>query len=284
MSYDALLWELRHIFRVRGTVEYDYALLDDSLREVTGLQFDTLSELRINQKIVQRTRLRPYPGVTEGLELLRLAEIPVVCLSDSHRTDLVYRLSHTGLLPHFHTVYCRPEYPLPPAIAYMRSKHAENEVGVVGPAKIQTLPMDQRKPDPKIMTSICADFDVDPRDVVLLGDNLLKDVALARASKVFDCWARYGFETVAKHNLRVLLQLTDWPPEAVDAFLEAKPESTHVYPSKTFDSFDVFVGWVLSEWRTSSPKPDYIPAPAHEQPSFDVLLQNYFPFDTMLPT
>jgi phosphoglycolate phosphatase len=69
--------------------------------------------------------------------------------------------------------------------------------------KVVELPRELEKPNPEGVQRICADFGVEPREILVVGDSLKKDVAVAKALGAVDCWAEYGTYVSAEYRERL---------------------------------------------------------------------------------
>jgi phosphoglycolate phosphatase len=65
------------------------------------------------------------------------------------------------------------------------------------------LPRDFEKPNPQGALQICRDFGVDPKQVLVIGDSLHKDIAVARKIGAVDCWAEYGTYVSTEYRERL---------------------------------------------------------------------------------
>ena len=54
------------------------------------------------------------------------------------------------------------------------------------------LPRHYEKPNPLGLQQICRTYSVEPSQVLVIGDSLKKDIAVARELGATDCWAEYG--------------------------------------------------------------------------------------------
>ena len=107
----------------------------------------------------QRTRL--YPGVLEGLERFRAMRLRRACVTNKAARFTVPLLARMGLAPYF-------------------------ELVVSG----DTLA--RKKPDPLPLTHICAEFELAPATVLLIGDSA-NDAQAARAAGCPVLCVSYGY-------------------------------------------------------------------------------------------
>jgi len=100
----------------------------------------------------------PYPGVREGLELL--SEMPMVVLTNKPERISKLILEGLGLASYFRHVYGGNTF-------------------------------ERKKPDPIGVETILRDFELGPRDVMIVGDSEV-DVQTARNSGTWACGVTYG--------------------------------------------------------------------------------------------
>lgn len=141
---------------VRRTLEASYgqapdeALFERAL-ELQGAHYDVTNGLNT----------RPYPGVVEGLDLLRAAGLPMACVTNKAARFTLPLLDKTGLAPYFQQVI--PGDSLP-----------------------------RKKPDPLPLTHAAQEFGVAPADLLMIGDSL-NDVLAARAAGCPVICVDYGY-------------------------------------------------------------------------------------------
>jgi len=104
---------------------------------------------------------RPFPGVIEGLDLLRAAGFPMACVTNKAGQFTLPLLDKTGLTPYFQQIL--PGDSLP-----------------------------RKKPDPLPLTHAAAEFGVAPSDLLMIGDSL-NDVQAARAAGCPMICVDYGY-------------------------------------------------------------------------------------------
>lgn len=104
---------------------------------------------------------RPYPGVVDGLDLLKRAGYRLACITNKAERFTLPLLRDTGLLDYF-------------------------ELVVAG----DTLP--RKKPDPLPLLYACEKFGVAPNQMLLIGDSL-NDTQAARAAGCYVFCVPYGY-------------------------------------------------------------------------------------------
>src|SRR5262249_4810170 len=80
-----------------------------------------------------------------------------------------------------------------------RDERGEYKAG----CEVVELPREYEKPDVRGVQQICERFGVDPKDTLVVGDSLKKDVALAKKIGAMDAWAEYGTYVPAEYLERL---------------------------------------------------------------------------------
>ena len=94
-----------------------------------------------------------------------------------------------------------------------------------------------------VLESIIKNLNLTKADCVYVGDNLVKDVAMAVDCGVEDVWAKYG-QAHKRAEYKLLQDVTHWTREEVEREQKIK-EREHVHPTHTLNSgfselFDLF--------------------------------------------
>lgn len=192
---------LKAVYTKYESNEYPFALQESQLfKEFPDFgSFDKLviEPARMSFAEARKKYLRPYKGVVETLEALKAQGIPVVALTDAPRNPAEQRLKKMKLDQHLVALYALPGFHFP--------KNEEGEA-LVAPDILQRqergeykplcdvveLPRDAEKPSRQGLDAICAKYQVPARDVLVIGDSIKKDIAMAQSAGAVDCWAEYG--------------------------------------------------------------------------------------------
>ncbi len=238
---------LSAVFRKHGTVEYRYFLTE--LATANGLQLAAGEVARVDTAVQSRGRraLVPYPGVRSGLRELRDAGVVIVCISDSTRYHLLSRLDQAGLAQYFSATYTSPDYEIPYRFREARSNDMKSLLNKYPHLHVRNLPAGVRKPSPKVLETVLSDMGRHAEECVMLGDNLRKDIVMAKAGSVFDCWAEYGLPR-ASTDVELLVSVTDWTAADVERFYANRPERCGIVPSFSAMNFGEFIYLVLNRW------------------------------------
>jgi phosphoglycolate phosphatase len=140
-----------------------------------------------------------FDGIPDALERLRRAGTRVVAYTESPGSFTGHRLGLLGL-DAFDALYAREEEPC--------------WSGEAAHLRCETIPVARGalKPDPRVLRGIASDARIPLDRVLFVGDNLCKDVAMARAAGARAAWARYGTARDAEADA-LLARLCHWTPE-----------------------------------------------------------------------
>ena len=166
--------------------------------------------------------LRPFPGVLQTLAAIKELGIKVVALSDApeHMAMARNRQLFNGLMDAVYalenTEPSESEIFHPNAIEFGRARISQLRLEAVDAVTpLRSLPKSFEKPNPGGVDQILADFDVAAEDVLLIGDNLLKDGLAASARSIRYIWAHYGVHLPAEYDQLVNGLLRPSTPDAV---------------------------------------------------------------------
>jgi len=192
---------LKAVYAKYESNEYPFALQESSLfadfPEFGSFDKLVIEPARIAVAGARRKYLRPYKNVVETLEQLKERKIPVVALTDAPRNPAEQRIRHMQLDQLLTAVYTLPGFTFPAGpdgealvAPDILQKEVRGEYRAACP--VIELPRDHEKPNPRGLLQICRTYAVDPRDVLVVGDSVKKDVGVAREVGAVDCWAEYG--------------------------------------------------------------------------------------------
>ncbi|MCI0573849.1 MAG: HAD family hydrolase, partial [Myxococcaceae bacterium] len=192
---------LKEVYARYESNEYPFALQESSLYkdfpDFGSFDHLVIAPAREAFANARRKYLRPFPHVLETLRALKEREVPVVALTDAPRNPAEARVRRLGLEPLLARLYALPGFHFPESSAgevlvspSIRDRDARGEYRSELP--VVELPRDWEKPDPRGLLRICSDFGVTPDAVLVVGDSLRKDIAVARQVGALDAWAEYG--------------------------------------------------------------------------------------------
>ena len=120
-----------------------------------------LDSYQRHYEVVNGTHASLYPGVVEGLQAMRDKGLRLACVTNKPLVFALALLEKAGLRDYFELVYGGDSFP-------------------------------RKKPDPMPLLAVCADFELEPAQVVAIGDSS-NDAQAARAAgcRVFN--VPYGY-------------------------------------------------------------------------------------------
>ena len=187
---------LKAVYTHYESNEYPFAIQESGLYKPYEADFDSFDALVVGPareafRASREKYLRPYPGVRETLDALRAARVKVIGLTDAPRNAAELRLKYLKLDGHFDALYTLPGWPLPENVdPEIRRKEEAGHYRSRTP--VVELPREAEKPSPEGLRRILADLRLDPGEVLYVGDNVKKDMPVARACGTTGVWAEYG--------------------------------------------------------------------------------------------
>jgi phosphoglycolate phosphatase len=192
---------LKEVYTKYESNEYPYALQESSLfREFPEFSsFDKLiiEPARIAFSEARRKYLKPYKSVVETLAALKERRIVVVALTDAPRNPAEQRVKRLGVDQHLTALYTMPGFQFPAGpdgAALVAPDILQKEVRGDYRAACPTVELAREfeKPNPQGLKRILSTYSMDPSEVLVIGDSVKKDIAVAQALGCHDVWAEYG--------------------------------------------------------------------------------------------
>lgn len=207
-----VIQSLKAVYEKHESNEYPYVLQESSLYQELP-EFGSFDKLIIQPAKAafaeaRRKYLKPYPRVVDTLTELKRRGIPVVALTDAPRNPAEQRSRLLGVDELLTVLYALPgfQFPASPEGEQLiaediarRDRRGEYRAA----CEVVELPRDHEKPDPRGLLQICKRFEVEPRETLVVGDSLRKDIALAKEVGALDCWAEYGTYVPAEYLERL---------------------------------------------------------------------------------
>lgn len=251
ISSNELYGDFRQVFAKHGSVEYSWALQElPCLRKLhpDANGPDIVETYRGAIDVFQHRRrkwLRLYPGVADGLRSLRDAGIGRIAVTDAHKWQSALRIRQLRLDGIIDGLVARADHADPSAEEVAEIRRFSQEYYESGIRRFD-LPAGLRKPNPDLLLWLLKELDLRTIDCMYVGDSLPKDIAMAQAVGLRDCWAQYGtgFSSV---DMWTLSQVTPWSAAAVEASLKPLPEQVGIYPTLTASSFEAVVDYAMGE-------------------------------------
>lgn len=153
-------------------------------------------------------RLNLYAGIEDMLAELRGRGLHLACYSETNGECAGKRFAALGLDGHFDALYT-------PACHFPWSGTFDTQLRMT-----RHVPLDHPWPksDSRGVDTILADFGVTPGEAVMVGDSLVRDIAMARAAGLGTIWARYGVLPTS----RIILDTTHWTREMEEDHMRAE--------------------------------------------------------------
>lgn len=239
---EQLLDELQSVHRRYGDSEPPFALLEipsvarrfpdcppDQLHDLLNPAFHAFNSAR-------KAHLRAYPGVESCLSELMRAETTIVAHTEATVVNAEYRLRKLDLLRFFSRLYAienrGPGHPNPHRLERQERTH-----------ELRVLRLQQRKPDTRVLLSICADAGVAPTQTLYVGDSISRDIGMANSAGVHSAWAKYG-TMYEKDDWSKLVRITHWTDEDVQRADRARELYGGAQPEVILeDRFDEVLGY-----------------------------------------
>jgi phosphoglycolate phosphatase-like HAD superfamily hydrolase len=170
--------------------------------------------------------LTPYDGVREALAGIASGGHQVVAYTEADASTAAHRIARLGLSGTIRRVFGRAPLPL-----------ASPEWCLVTPTSrpditLQFVPREENKPHPQGLLRVLSACGVHPSRAIYVGDNLWKDVAMAKAAGATAVWARYG-TTRAPADVALLERVAHW--RSVDVSAERRASPSTVSPDAVID-------------------------------------------------
>lgn len=192
---------LKAVYTKYESNEYPWALQESSLfaefPEFSSFDKLVIEPARTAFSSARKKYLKPYRGVVETLRALRARNIVVVALTDAPRNPAEQRVKKLGVDVLLTALYTMPGFQFPEGpdgsvliAPDIQAKEERGDYRAACPAL--ELPRDFEKPNPAGLERILKTYGVRPDEVLVVGDSVKKDIAVAQALGCHDCWAEYG--------------------------------------------------------------------------------------------
>jgi FMN phosphatase YigB (HAD superfamily) len=192
-----IVQSLKAVYARHGSNEYPFAIQQSALFHPYESDFDSFDALVVRpaQRAFSEARRRylvPYPGVRRTLEDLGKRGVPVIALTDAPRNAVEYRVRLLELDGLLDALYALESYELPENVNLEIRRRDEAGHYRLKETKVVELPRDAEKPSPAGLRRVLEDYGLSPGEVLYVGDNVKKDMALAAECGVAGAWAEYG--------------------------------------------------------------------------------------------
>ncbi|GAA4457234.1 hypothetical protein GCM10023170_053140 [Phytohabitans houttuyneae] len=224
---DRIREDLKIVHRRRGNTEQPFALLETDIvqeRLPTKPQVERHEFLRpafAEFNRIRSERLRLFSDVVPTLTSIKASGCRIFGHTEATDVNIRSRIRTLGLQSMLEAVYA-PSFSGPP---HPLGDAPHTPLSVV---EIREVPSHKRKPDPDVVLGIAREVGVPPHRCLYVGDNLKKDITMAKHAGMLAAWARYGAERDPDLWEQVV-RVTHWDPtdaaQAADVHLDvASPD------------------------------------------------------------
>jgi phosphoglycolate phosphatase len=255
-----IVQSLKAVYAKYESNEFPFAIQESELFKPYDQDFDSFNALVIDParkafKAARDRYLHPYPGVKETLQSIVERGLKLVALTDAPRNAAEGRLRTLKLDTLFHAVYTLPAYPLPDHVdPEIRRKEEAGHYRAGVP--VTELPADHEKPSPLGLRRILDDLGLEGDQVLYVGDNVKKDMPVAKACGALGVWAEYG--TYVSKEYRDRLQIISAGEVTRRHLADATPTRWPLAISSFTQVLDVLDG---SRWTRPSARRRAAPGP-----------------------
>ncbi|HEX8165258.1 MAG TPA: HAD family hydrolase [Beijerinckiaceae bacterium] len=209
--------DIRRVHQAQRTSEYTFLLEElESLQELRK-QGDIRTQFRDALQAAAAGRdqqLKLYPSVFRSLWAIKNSGTRIVAYTESMRFYSSYRLKRFGLDGVIDVLFSPQDHDVPAGVSPEKLRRLPDDFYELQVTGIKHTPAGELKPNPKVLLDIIKDVGSDPVRCAYVGDNLLKDVAMARDANVFDIHAKYG-ESQRLPEYKLLQRVSHWPEKDV---------------------------------------------------------------------
>jgi len=233
---EKLIPEIAAVHQRHGTSEYSFLI-----EEIPSIQqlldgrpaTEVFAEPIEIYREQRRKFLRLYPTVAETLLEIKGRGTRIIGYTESMAFYSNYRLQSLGLDGVLDYVFCPKDHLLPEHIRKEDLRKYPAEHYKLRYTKQKFTPKGSKKPDTAVLDALISGLGLDKSDCVYVGDNLMKDVAMALDCGVEDVWAKFG-QAHKRPEYKLLQDVTHWTPDEVEREQKIK-EREHVSPTHTLE-------------------------------------------------
>jgi FMN phosphatase YigB (HAD superfamily) len=233
---EQLLPEIAMVHQRHGTSEYSFLIEElPSLRATLNGQpaTDVFKDAINAYRLQRRKHLRLYPTVAEALLKVKGRGAVIVGYTESMEFYSNYRLRRLGLDGVLDYVFCPEDHVFPDGLSPADIRKYPAEQYKLKYSQSEHTPKGSKKPNPDVLNAIISGLGLQKTDCVYVGDNLMKDVAMAKDCGVEDVWAKYG-QAHKRPDYKLLQDVTHWTAEEVAREMKIK-EREQVSPTHTLE-------------------------------------------------
>jgi FMN phosphatase YigB (HAD superfamily) len=237
IAKERLIPEIAAVHQRHGTSEYSFLIEElPSLEPILNRRPATAVFSAAIQKYrsQRRKHLQLYPTVAETLLKIKGQGSLIVAYTESMAFYSNYRIRRLGLDGVLDYVFAPKDHVIPAALSSDDLRKYPAEHYELTYTKQAFTPPGSKKPDTDVLDTIISNLRLRKTDCVYVGDNLMKDTAMAIDCGVEDVWAQYG-QAHKRPEYRLLQQVTHWTPEEVEREQKIKAR-VDVHPTHVLES------------------------------------------------
>lgn len=234
---EKLIPEIRTIHQKHGTSEYSFLIEEiPSLKPILKGRpaTEVFATAIASYQHLRRQHLRLYSTVGETLLKIKGRGSRIIGYTESMAFYSNYRVRRLGLDGVLDHVFCPEDHVLPENLSPEDVRKYPTTHYELRYTRQHYTPKGSTKPDPEVIDAIVDNLELERADCVYVGDNLMKDVAMALNSGIDDVWAKYG-QAHKREEYRLLQEVTHWTEDQVrqEQRIEARVD---VNPSYTLET------------------------------------------------
>lgn len=203
---------LKEVYARYESNEYPFALQESAIFKAFP-EFGSFDKLIIEPArtafaYARKKYLVPYKEVVDTLAALKERKVIVVALTDAPMNPAQARVKALGLDSYLSAIYTMPGFQFPrgqdgsPLVA-AEIIHKHEARAYEAKCQAIELPREWEKPNPAGLKKILSTYGLSPKEVLVVGDSLKKDIAVAQAVGCHDAWAEYGTYVSTEYRERL---------------------------------------------------------------------------------
>lgn len=234
---EKLIPEIRTIHQKHGTSEYSFLIEEiPSLKPILEGRpaIEVFAAPIESYRLLRRQHLLLYPTVGETLLKIKGRGTRIIGYTESMAFYSNYRVRRLGLDGVLDHVFCPEDHVLPGGLSPEDVRRYPTTHYELRYTRQHYTPRGSTKPDSEVIDTIVKNLELSKANCVYVGDNLMKDVAMAINSGIDDVWAKYG-QAHKREEYKLLQEVTHWTEGQVhqEQRIAAKVDVTPSYTLET---------------------------------------------------
>jgi phosphoglycolate phosphatase len=237
INRETLLDEFRSVHREYGNSEQPFAAIE--LPSIVA-HFGTSDRAELAQALnpalhafnsMRKRSLTLYPGVQNTLRQLAENDISLIGHTEAMVLNSLWRLRKLNIDKYFRRLYTLE------GKWAMHPSGGGNDLLDQIDDFVETVPRNERKPNPELLIDICRREGFDIQEAVYVGDSLVRDVSMAKRANVTAVWAAYGTR-YDKCLWDILVRVTHWTDEDVAREERLRHDFGNIMPDLSIERFE----------------------------------------------